>query len=376
MPNANTQTQSKKKRGKPQRPKKTKPSRNVRRLPSAHCFLDPFSSSGHVPTHVAHAPYMMIDSSRRWVQTLAANHNVLLCLCYTNTSCRGYVVDWTGAGDAEGYPIIATQLGTLTPTHVALQRLGIQFQNITNNLGRSGTIYTLVCNDILGTTFAADNAGDPLIRIANADITALASRITNSSKSRMTAATTSLQKKIKGIVTITNPDFIWNSYTAVDSTLDTSNVAFETAISLADSLNNTSSFLIYIPGQAIAQEYSFEMLSQDGCRFDVDHALFGSSKYAPVVPSHLVAQMYRSAHQSSHHGEHAPTVAPSHEGFMSQIGSAISSVGNIASEAAQAIPRIGQAIYNTVRTGRILNTLRTATPLIEEVAESAPLLLA
>lgn len=342
---------------------------------SAHAFLDPFISSGHVPTHVAHAPYMMIDSSRRWVQTLAINHNVLVCLCYTNTICRGYIVDWTGAGDAVGYPILATQLGTVAPTHVALQRVGLQLQNITNNLGRSGTIYTLSCNDIVGVPFMADNVGDLYIRIANADVTALAARVTSSSKSRMTAATTSLQKKIKGLVTVTNPDFIWNAFTAVDSTLLTSNVDFETAISLADSLNNTSSFLVYIPGQSIAQEYAFEMVSQDGCRFNVDHALFGSSKYAPVVPSHHVAQMYRAAHNSSHLGEHAPIGAPSHESFMDKVTSVVHSIGNVAGEVATAVPKIGSAIYNSALTGRILRTLRNAGPIVEEIGEAAPALL-
>lgn len=356
--------------------KQTNTPKRIRQNVSAHAFLDPFYSSGHVPTHVAHAPYMMIESSRRWVQTLAANHNVLLCVCYTNTQCRGYVVDWTGAGDAVGYPILATQLSTVTPTHVALQRLGIQMQNITNNLGRSGTIYTLSCNDIVAVPFAADNVADLNIRIANADVVALANRITNSTKSRMTAATTSLQKKIKGLVTITNPDFVWNSYTDVDATLLTSNVDFETAIQLADSLNNTSAFLVYIPGQAIAQEYSFEVKSQDGCRFNVDHALFGSSKYAPMVPSHHIAQMYRAAHNSAHLGEHAPLMAPPHESFMDKVTSVVHSIGNVAGEVATAVPKIGSAIYNSVKSARILQTLRNAGPIIEEIGEAAPLLLA
>lgn len=374
MPNKNKKTKA----GRPQRQgrkRKNIPKQVRRQNLSAHAFLDPFYSTGHVPTHIAHAPYMIVDSSRRWVQTLAINHNVLLCLCYTGTMCRGFVVDWTGAGDAVGVPILATQLGTVSPTHVALQRLGIQFQNITNNLGRSGTIYTLSCNDIIGVPFAADNAGDPYIRIANADVTALAARITSSSKSRMTAATQSLQKKVKGLVTVTNPDFIWNAFTTVDSTLNTSNVDFEIAIGLADSLNNTSAFFVYIPGQAIAQEYAFEVLSQDGCRFNVDHALFGSSKYAPVVPSHHVAQMYRAAHNSSHLGEHAPIAAQPHENFMDKVTSVVHSIGNVAGEVATAVPKIGSAIYNSVKSARILNTLRNVGPLIEEVGEAAPLLL-
>lgn len=337
-------------------------------VPSSHAFLDPYYHRGHVPTHQVHGPYVCIESSSRFVQSLAINYSCLVYLTFTTTQCRGFCVTWTGAGGAVGYPILARQLGTLTPSHVALQRLGIRFRNITNIISRNGLMYTLSSTDPLGVTFDADNVGDNFIRLTNAEVLAISARVVNSARTRTISATDTQHESAKGIVTLTNPDYVWQPYTPVDSTLNTANLDFENALQGADLANITSSFVIYIPATGLAQDYSFEVLSQDGARFDVDHALYGSSRHAPLVPAHHVAAMYQQAHLNSRDGEKAALSAAPHETFMQTIS-------RYASDAATMIPNVGKAIYNTVKTGQILKTLRQAGPIIEEVGEVAPLLL-
>jgi len=343
---------------------------------SAHAYLDPFVSGGHVVSATPHAPYMVIDSVKRWTQSVAANTNFVMQLLFTHTNCRGYILGWTPGAVATGYPIIAPQLGTLTPSHTAPQRLGVSCLNTTNALKRAGNVYTMITNDPLAVAFDADNVADTLIRVTDAGMVALTEKILGSQYTRTVSAQNCSVQPIRHITTMTNPDFIWQDYVYYDPSNDDSNVYFQGAVAAADLMKVTSSVLIYIPGQADAQQYQFTVRSQDGCRFDVDHALFASSRHAPIVPSHLATQLHRSAFVASRAGEQNSAVAPPHESFMQSIGSLVEDVGSVASNVASAVPRIGSAIYNTIRTGRILSSLRSAGAVLGEGAELAPLLLA
>jgi len=360
---------------KPKGPKPRNPKRQPRSTLSAHSFLDPFVSKGYVPSPVAHAPYLIVESAKRWEYTVAANYSYLVCLAYTQSACRGYTMTWTGTADALGACTFAPQLATLTPSHVSLQRCGLQLQNTTNSLNRGGTIYAMAANDIIDVAFKADDTDDPLSRVTYANIIKLIDRITSSTRTRIISANSSAVRKVKGIITYTNPDFSWNVFVPVDMSLNTLNTFFEQSLATTNLLNNTSAYYFYIPAQATAQTYTFELLSQDGARFDPEHALYGSSRYAPVAPSHHVASLYRSAMDASHHGEMAPTAAQPHETFMQRMGDIVHGIGSVAEGVASAVPKIGSAIYNTVRTGRILQGLRTAAPYIEEAGAAAAILM-
>lgn len=351
-----------------------------RAAPSCHAYLDPFFTRGHVPCGVAHAPYVMIESTRKWVTNLAANTHSILCVMHTPSVARGFQVNWTGALDATGICLTAKQLGTVQPTHISQQRLGISIQNVTTALTRAGVIYVASLNDPQGVTFSADNAGDAFTRITNAQVTALADRIKESALSRAVSSQSSSTRPIKGICTLTRPDEMWYDFNFIDidpasAVYNDLNIGCETNMATANLLNYGSCFYAYFPANTLAQDYSFELVSQDGCRFDPDHALYGTARHAPMVPSHIVAQLHTQAHVQSHLGERAPVQAQAHESFMSRVGNFVSEVGTLANRIGEAVPRIGGAIYNTVQTSRVLRSLGRAAPIIEEVAESVPLLL-
>jgi len=369
-----TRKQTTKKAKKPKR----KQNRNATMpccLKSPHSYLDPFVSSGHVATGKAHAPYLMVESVRRWDLNVNINYQAMVYVTFTSTSTRGWFVTWTGANDAAGYNIVCTQLDTVRPTHVAQQRLGVEIRNVQNLLAQTGYIYSLVTNDPVAVTYAADNGADNATRITNASITALANKVSSSVNTRVTTSLQSSRVPVRRICTTTNEDFLWQPYQYVDPLNNNANTLYEPALDAADATFSQSAVLIYIPTVAAQQMYNITMRSQDGCRFEPDHAMFHASKHAPILPSDVVAKIHSSAHNNSHNGELAPKVATPSEGFMSKVGHFFGEVEGAAESVGRAIPRIGQAIYNTVSTGRALNSLRTAAPYIEEVAEAAPLLI-
>lgn len=367
---------AKKKTGKT-RKLKTKPRASRSLCVSAHHYLDPFCSTGHVVSSKPHAPYLVVDSVARWTQSVAANTDLLLQLCFTNTNCRGFYGGWTHGVDATCLPIILPQLSTLSPTHVCPQRLGVSLCNVTNSLKRAGNVYILSTNDVLNVNFDTDNTGDVYMRLTDAVAGGIVSRITGSLRTRTVPASATINTPVKCITTLTNGDFDWQGYLYADPTSNGSNLIYEASISAADAYNLTSSVLIYIPGQADAQSYQITVRSQDGCRFDTDHALYASSRHAPVIPSHLVGLLHTTAHIASHQGETAPVIAAPHETFMQRVSGFIHGVGEVAESVARSVPRIGAAIYNSARTAQILNGLRAGGATIEAGAEmGAPLLLA
>jgi len=344
-------------------------------LKSPHSYLDPFVSSGHVATGKAHAPYLMVESVRRWELNVNINYQAMIYLTFTNTSTRGWFVTWTGANDAAGYNIVCTQLDTIRPTHVAQQRLGVEVRNVQNLLAQTGYIYSLVTNDPVSVTYAADNAGDNATRITNASITALANKVSSSVNTRVTTSLQSSRVPVRRICTTTNEDYLWQPYTYVDPLNNLANTSYEPALDSADGNFSQSAVLIYIPTVGAQQIYNVTMRSQDGCRFEPDHAMFHASKHAPILPSDVVAKVHASAHNNSHNGESAPKIATPSEGFMAKVGHFFGDIEGVAENFGRAIPKIGKAIYNTINTGRALNTLRSAVPYVEEVAEAAPLLI-
>lgn len=344
-------------------------------LKSPHSYLDPFVSSGHVATGKAHAPYLMVESVRRWDLNVDINYQAMVYVTFTSTSTRGWFVTWTGANDAAGYNIVCTQLDTVRPTHVAQQRLGVEIRNVQNILVQTGYIYSLVTNDPVAVTYAADNGADNVTRITNASITALANKVSSSVNTRVTTSLQSSRVPVRRICTTTNEDLLWQPYQYVDPLNNNANTLYESALDAADATFSQSAVLIYIPIVAAQQMYNITMRSQDGCRFEPDHAMFHASKHAPILPSDVVAKIHSSAHNNSHNGELAPKVATPSEGFMSKVGHFFGDLEGAAESVGRAIPRIGQAIYNTVSTGRALNSLRAAAPYIEEVAEATPLLI-
>lgn len=344
-------------------------------LKSPHSYLDPFVSSGHVATGKAHAPYLMVESVRRWELNVNINYQAMIYVTFTSTSTRGWFVTWTGANDAAGYNIVCTQLDTVRPTHVAQQRLGVEVRNVQNLLAQTGYIYSLVTNDPISVTYAADNGADNATRITNASITALANKVSSSVNTRVTTSIQSSRVPVRRICTTTNEDFLWQPYSYVDPLNNNANTLYEPALDAADATFSQSAVLIYIPTVAAQQIFNVAMRSQDGCRFEPDHAMFHASKHAPILPSDVVAKLHASAHNNSHNGEMAPKTASPSEGFMSRVGHFFGEVEGAAENIGKAIPQIGRAIYNTVNTGRALNSLRSAAPYIEEAAEAAPLLL-
>lgn len=344
-------------------------------LKSPHSYLDPFVSSGHVATGKAHAPYLMVESVRRWDLNVNINYQAMIYLTFTSTSTRGWFVTWTGANDAAGYNIVCTQLDTVRPTHVAQQRLGLEVRNVQNLLAQTGYIYSLVTNDPVSVTYAADNGADNATRITNASITSLANKVSSSVNTRVTTSLQSSRVPVRRICTNTNEDFLWQPYSYVDPLNNNANTLYEPALDAADATFSQSAILIYIPTVAAQQMFNVTMRSQDGCRFEPDHAMFHASKHAPILPSDVVAKVHASAHDNSHNGELAPKIASPSESFMSRVGHFFGEVEGAAESFGRAVPRIGKAIYNTVATGRALNSLRSAVPYIEEAAEAAPLLI-
>lgn len=345
-------------------------------LKSPHSYLDPFVSSGHVATGKAHAPYLMVESVRRWDINVNTNYQAMIYLTFTNTSTRGWSVIWTGSNDATGYNILCTQLDTIRPTHVSQQRLGLEVRNVQNLLAQTGYIYSLVTNDPVSVTYAADNGADNVTRITNASITSLANKVSSSVNTRVTTSAQSTRVPVRRICTNTNEDFLWQPYSYVDPLNNNANTLYEPALDAADGVFSQSAVLIYIPTVATQQIFNVTMRSQDGCRFEPDHAMFHASKYAPILPNDIVAKVHASAHNNSHNGELAPKTASPSESFMSRIGHFFGEVEGAAESFGRAVPKIGKAIYNTVTTGRALNSLRSAVPYIEEAVEAAPLLLA
>lgn len=353
---------------------------------AAHTYLDPFVTKGHVVASRAHPPYLLVESTRRWSVTLADNQHLLLYLCWTGTKCRGFATQWTTGGTPSGYPIIATQLGTLTPTDVIQQRLGVQVTNTTAAVNVAGVIYHLSTTDPIGVNFESDNPGDPYIRLSLAEAERIALLVATSSRTRTISASNTRAKPLKAINTIANDEFQWQRYTNV-ATANDSNVYYETAISTADLTNTVTATVIYIPATGLTQNYFIDVKSQDGCRFEMDHALFSAQKRAPIAPQHHVTNMHQHAHNSAPLGEMVPHHAPPHEhSTMSTISGFIHGAGDVAEQAAYAIPRIANTAWNAVTSGRALRSLwrgagdvvhaiegpvMRAAPLIEEVAEDA-----
>lgn len=374
--------QMKKKQAKPNKQPKKRNRRPRQRnitspccLKSPHSYLDPFVSSGHVVTGKAHAPYLMVESVRRWELNVVTNAQAMIYLTFTSTSTRGWAVTWSGNNDAVGYNILCTQLDTVRPTHVAQQRLGLEVRNVQNLLAQTGYIYSLVTNDPVTVSYAADNGADNLTRITNASITNLANKVSSSVNTRVTTSAQSSRVPIRRICTNTNEDFLWQPYEYVDPTNNNANSLYEIALGAADGTFSQSAVLIYIPTVSTQQIFNVTMRSQDGCRFEPDHAMFHASRYAPIIPNDVVAKVHASAHSNSHNGELAPKVATASESFMTKVGNFFGEVEGVAENVGRAIPKIGRAVYNTIATGRALNTLRSAAPYVEEIAEAAPLLL-
>ena len=368
-------TKTRKTNKQPKRPRRIVNQGSACCLKSAHAYLDPFVSSGHVATAKSHAPYLMVESVRRWDINVNINYQAMIYLTFTDTSARGWYVTWTGANDPAGYNIVSTQLDTIRPTHVSQQRLGLEIRNFSNMLTQTGYIYSLVTNDPISVTYAADNVADNATRITNASITALATRVSSGVKTRVTTSRQTAKIPLRRICTITNEEYLWLPYTYVDPLDNGANMSYETALTTMDAYNSHSSVIIYIPTVSAQQTFNVCMRSQDGCRFEPDHAMFHAAKHAPILPSEVVAKMQTKAHLDSHNGELAPKQATASEGFMSRIGHFFGEVEQTAENIGRAIPRVGQAIYNTVTTGKALRSLARAAPMVEEIAESAPLLL-
>lgn len=367
------QTKSKTKtkpKPKPKSPPRSSPSNRL--MPrSPHAYLDPFISSGHVVSHIAAAPFLTINSVSRLPITIAANDELLICLTWTPSLVRGYYVAKTvfTVTDAVGLTLVAPQFDTLKPTHVSNQRFGMRIQNTSSAVNISGAFYSMATNDPISIS-GGDNVADGNFQLTATEFNSIVSRITNGSSTRITSAISSTKNPVKGLVVRTNHDTVWED--AVPNPLlgPSFNTWAVAKLAEANARNSYSSHYIYIPPQPLVQSYILEVRSQDGCRFDMDHALNGSSTRPTIVPSEVIQQLYQAAHQQSKHGELVPHTAQPQETFMSKVESAIQGVGNTAESLALAIPKVGRLAYNAVRSGQILRSLRSV-PMLSTAVEGA-----
>lgn len=328
-----------------------------RPLPSPHHYLNPFYHSGHVPSSRIHAPFINITSARRWTVNTAANEGIFCYLTHTDTVCRGIVQTWIPGSNSQGFGIIATQLNTVSPTHVAYQRLGLRISNVAAALTVTGMVYHYHTNDpILLPQY--DNVADNFTRVLDADMVTITDRITTASRTRFVTAQSLQREPLEAIVTVTDETKLWKDFQAIDVAAVGANLGFYSSLTRADQDNNISAVCIWIPPQPILQQFMFEMVSEDGCRFDGDHALFGAQQHAPIISSSSSAKMYVSAHVAAKHGEKAPKAAAAHEkGFMSEVGSFIKGVGEVGEEVYNAVPRLAAGAAQLVKGGRFLRTL-------------------
>ncbi len=116
-----------------------------------------------------------------------------------------------------------------------------------------------------------------------------------------------------------------------------------------------TTMIIKIPYVANRNTYDLTIRSQDGARYPANSPLANTAKSAPQTQPGVMESIHHIASETSHIAE--------------DVGNVFSSIGN-------AVPRIAGGIYNTIRTGQAIRSLfSTSTPLIEEAASAAPLML-
>lgn len=115
-----------------------------------------------------------------------------------------------------------------------------------------------------------------------------------------------------------------------------------------------TTLIIKIPYVTNRNTYDITIRSQDGARYPANSPLANTAKSAPQAQPGVMESIHHIASETSHIAE--------------DVANVFSSVGN-------AIPRIAGGIYNAFRTGQAVRNLMSSTPLIEEAAEAAPLML-
>lgn len=354
-----------------------KPERYRALVPSPHTYLNPWHTKGQVVKALPHPPYMVVESNYIWSLQVGATEGYMLVLRWTGTNCKGFAGKYTAAAGVVGVPILAPQLASLNPTHIGMERLGVRVTNCSPFLTVGGQFYALTTHSAPDFLFAADNLGDPFLRVDLADTNILAAKVLANPHTKVINNATILNTPLTRLQTVTQVGHDWSAYGYADPTDNNSNQLFEGALYHVDQIpDNVSCTILVWPIDGLVKTLSFQVLSQDGCRFDPDSAMYGSCTHARVVNNAEYAALHNAAHRVDMMGHHDmvnhPIPAAPHEGFMHRIGEFISDVST-----GQALrtygPRVLRTLGGVVRGGASLAAryIPRALPMIESLGVRA-----
>lgn len=346
-------------------------------VPSAHTYLNPWHTKGQVVKALPHSPYMVVESNHIWSLQVGAAEGYMVVLRWTGTNCKGFAGKYTAATGLVASPILAPQLATLNPTHIAMERLGLRATNCSPYLTIGGQFYALTTHSTPDFLFAADNLGDPLLRIDLVDTNALAAKILANPHTKVINNASILNTPLTRLQTVTQVGRDWSTYSYWDPADNGSNTMFEAALYHTDQIvDNTSCTILVWPIDGLVKTLSFQVLSQDGCRFDPSSAMYGSCTHARVVSNAEYAGLHNAAHRVDMAGHHDlvnhPVPAAPHESFMHRLGEFVSDVST-----GQALrtygPRVLRSLGGIARGGASLAAryLPRALPTIESIGVRA-----
>lgn len=344
-----------------------------RALPSLHSYLNPWLYNTSTVKATPHNPYLLVESSTSWNATLAATDGLILVLKHTPTNCKGFAGVFTAAAGLQAYPLIATQLSTLIPTRISMERLGIRVTNTSPLLTVGGSFYALTTSNMPNLNFAADNLGDPYLRLSLADTNDLVTRVKNNPFTKVVTNVSITQKPLTRITAVLKPDFEFSEFMVVDNTNNDSNMDYQAHIGAVDNMDLTSTTILIWPIDGLNRTLGFQMKSQDGCVFDVEHGLYSSCKQAPIVSNVVHSNLHLGAMTTARSGSHDHAIgivqaAPHEESLVSKIEGAFS----FAEQAKDVI----SSVYNGAR--RLFSTgsrfASRAAPIVEELETGLPLL--
>lgn len=347
-------------------------------LQSSHTYLNPWHNNTPTVKQNQHNPYLLVESSRNWNVILIAIDGMILVLKHTPTNCKGFAGVYTAAAGLQAYPLIATQLATLVPTRICMERLGIRVQNTSPTIALGGSFYALTTANMPDLTFDADNVGDPYLRLTLAATNTLVSKVISNPYTRTISNATINTRPLTRITSVLKPGFEFGEYVDVDSTDNASNITYEVQITTSDVMDLTSTTILIWPIDGLVKTLNFQMRSQDGCVFDVEHGLYSSCKHSPVVSNVVHTNLHQHALTTTRSGthDHVSVPVPAHGPELS-LASKIEGAFNFAEEAKNVVGAVyngAKRLFRGVETG--VSYARRAAPLVEEIEEAAPLLLA
>lgn len=302
---------------------------------------------------------------------------MILVLKHTPTNCKGFAGTYTAGAGLVAYPLIATQLSSMVPTRICMERLGIRVQNTSPTIAIGGSFYALTTANMPDLTFEADNVGDPYLRLSLANTNALVNKIIDNPYTRTVSNSMINTRPLVRLTSVLKPGMEFGEYLDVDSTDNASNITYETQLGLSDLMDLTSTTILVWPIDGIVKTLNFQMRSQDGCVFDVEHGLYSSCKHAPIVTNVVHTNLHQQVLTTTRAGthDHSNAIVPA-RGPEVSLASKIEGAFNFAEEAKNVVSAVYNGAKRLIRGAETgVSYARRIAPIVEEIGE-APLLLA